>query len=234
MLLLLLPACAWFEEQRTDPTEVIWSGWVLADLPGEDVPALEAGTFEVVDLDGEPLADGVEDENNPGYWQVEVPVGTEVGIRVAGGEQVPTVWRARTPTGRGYWLSGGLFAVRDDTQAELFDSLEGWQGLSPDALADGEVAHLWGTPWLPEDWAGALIEVEHTGGVAQVASFAVAEDGSLLDAGTGVVDLFVAPDLSPGPVTLRVTAVDGRVAETTWIARGGDLLSAFYFALPSP
>lgn len=231
-LLALLAGCIQLSEVVTPPDEIAWTGWVYGDLPGEDAPLLEAGTLQVVDLEDQELATGAMLEEDPGYWQVTVPVDLEVAVRVDGGAQVPTVWRARTPTGRAYWLSGALFAVADQTQAELFDSLEGWQGMSPADLSDGEVAHLWGTPWDPEAWAGATVEVEHAGGSAPVALLAVDTDGALIDAGAGRVDLFLAPDLEPGPVTLRVTAADGRRAETTWPARGGDLLSAFYFALP--
>lgn len=229
---LLLTGCLQLAEVVTPPDEVAWTGWIYGDLPGEDAPLLEAGTLHVVDLDDQELAAGSMVEEDPGYWQVTVPVDAEVALRVDGGQQVPTVWRGRTPTGRAYWLSGALFAVADTTQAELFDSLDGWQGLSPDDLADGEVAHLWGTPWDPDAWEGATVEVEHAGGSAPVALLAVDTDGALIDAGAGRVDLFLAPDLEPGPVTLRVTTSDGRQAETTWPARGGDLLSAFYFALP--
>lgn len=224
--------CVQLTEVRTTPTEVDWTGWVYGDLPGDDAPLLEAGTLEVVDLDDVTVATGTMLDDEPGYWQVTVPVDVDVALRIDGGEQAPTVWRGRTPSGRAYWLSGALFALADATQAEMFDSLEGWQGMSPQDLADGEVAHLWGTPWDPEEWAGATVEVEHSGGVGQLALLAVDTDGALIDAGTGPVDLFLAPDLAPGPVTLRVTSSDGRTAQTTWPARGGDLLSAFYFALP--
>ncbi len=234
MILLALLACALLEEQRTPPTEALWSGWVLADLPAEDVPALESGTFEVFDLEGQPLAEAVEDAENPGYWSVELPVDTEVQLRIDGVEQVPTLWRTRSPQGRAYWLSGGLFAVHEDTQEALFDSLDGWQGMSPASLSDGEVAHLWGTPAEPQDWAGATVELEGVDGAVPVARLSLSEDGSLIDAGLGPVDLFVGPDLPPGPVLLRVTTADGRVAETRWRAQGGELLSAFTFSLPSP
>lgn len=229
---LLFAGCIQLEEQRTLPDVVSWTGWIYGDVPADGVPWLEAGTLEVVDLDEQAVATGAQSESDPGYWAVEVPVDMEVVVRVDGGTQVPTAWRSRTPTGRAYWLSGALFAVEETTQAALFESLEGWQGLSPGDLLDGDVAHLWGTPWEPEAWAGATVEVLDADGSAQVALLAVDADGALIDAGTGPVDLFLAPDLSPGPVTLRVTAADGRVAESTWPARGGDLLSAFYFALP--
>lgn len=232
LLCLLLVSCALLEEQRELPTEIRWTGFVYADLPGDDTPGLDAGTIEVTDLDDQPLTDGAPVDGSPGSWALDVPVDIDVAVRVAGAEQVPTLWRSRTPTGRAYWLSGALFAVGTETQAAFFESLEGWQGLAPDDLTRGSVAHLWGAPWDPEAWAGATIEVFDTDGSAQVAVLAIDTDGALIDAGTGPVDYFVAPNLSPGDVTLRVTATDARVAETTWPARGGDLLSAFYFALP--
>lgn len=231
ILATCLLACTLLEEQRTAPTQVDWSGYIFADLPADGTALLEAGTLELVDLDDEAVATGSQSESTPGYWFVEVPVDTEVALRVAGGSQVPTVWRGATPTGDGYWLSGALFAVDQQTSADFFDSLDGWQGLSPDDLADEQVAHLWGQPWDPERWAGASVQVSDSAGSAPVVLLAIDEDGALIDAGSGPVDYFVAPDLAPGPVTLTVTSADGSSLETTWPARGGDLLSAFYVAL---
>lgn len=231
ILLPLMLGCSFLEEQRSLPTTVSWSGYVYGDLPGDDSSLLEAGTLEVVDLDDELLVSGSQSDNTAGYWGVEVPVDTDVALRVAGGSQVPTVWRSRTPTGSAYWLTGALFAVSQQTADDFFGSLDGWQGMSPDDLSQEEVAHLWGQPWEPERWQGATVLVTDSLGTAQVALLAVDEDGALIDAGTGPVDYFVAPDLEPGPVTLQVTAADGSSLQSSWPARGGDLLSAFYVAL---
>lgn len=231
MLLLAPLACALLEEQRAAPTEVVWSGWVYAELPGADAPLLEAGTLTAWDLDGEPLAEGTMAEDAPGYWSLTLPAATELELRLDGDEQAAMRWRGRSPAGRGYWLSGALFTVGDATAAAFFEALDGWQGLQPRALSGGEVAHLWGQPWEPEAWAGATVEVEHGGGAATVVRLAYDSEGQLIDAGTGRVDLFVAVNLEPGPVTLRVQASDGRRAETRWQAQGGELLSAFYTTL---
>lgn len=233
LALFLLPACEFLEEQRVLPDQVDWAGYVYADLPAEDTALLEAGTLEVVDLDDALVATGTQREDTPGYWQVQVPVDQEVAIRIDGGDQVPTVWRGRTPTGAAYWLTGALFALDAETVSETFGALDGWQDLSPDDLADAEVAHLWVQPWDPEAWAGATIEVLDYTGLAPYAALAVDADGALIDAGAGPVDLLLVPDLMPGHVTLRVTTAAGKVAETAWPARGGDLLSGFYFTLPA-
>ncbi|NOY28247.1 MAG: hypothetical protein GXP62_20480 [Oligoflexia bacterium] len=232
-LLALALGCTLLEEQRSLPTDVTWSGYVYADLPADAIPWLEAGTVQVTDLDDNEITTGTQLDGTPGYWEFDVPVDIDVAIRVSGGDQVPTLWRGRTPAGRAYWLTGALFAINAQTEASFFDSLNGWQGLSPSDLSQGEIAHLWGAPQDREAWAGAMIEVTDSDGSAQVVALAVDADGALIDAGTGPIDYFVAPNLVPGDVSLRVIAADGRVAETTWPAHGGDLLSAFYFSLPS-
>ncbi len=230
-LLLVLAGCTLLEEQRTAATSALWSGWVYADLPSTDTPLLEYGTLQAVDLDDVTLADGTQSDANPGYWSITLPVDTDVALRVDGGSEVPTVWRSRTPTGPAYWLSGGLFAVADTTAADMFAAIDGWQGFSPADLADGEVAHLWGSPLDPDAWAGATVTVTDSSGERPVALLAVDEDGLLIDAGAGPIDYVLAPDLLPGTVTLTVSAADGTGLTETWPARGGDLLAAFFLAL---
>ncbi len=231
LLLASLVACSLLEEQRDPVTDVRWSGYVYADIPSDTAPLLEAGTFQVVDLDDVVVADGVQ-TSTAGYWDVTVPVGLDVAVRVDGGAQAATVWRGQTPTGRAYWLSGALFAFADDTVDDFFDSLDGWQGLSPQRLSDGDIAHLWGSPLVPDDWAGADVTVlDADGNDVAVVLLAYDQDGALIDAGTGPVDFFVAPDLPPGTVTLQVQAADGRALQEQWPARGGDLVSAFYVDL---
>ncbi len=247
--LVLLPlACALLEEQRVDPVEVNWAGVVLADLPSEGATEeLTDGNVEFLDEDGEPLvlSDGSAATatqpwpDSPGWWQVRVPVDVEVTVRVAGAEDADPalatmVWRGRTPTGRAYWMQGALFTRElgwlDDFLASVSATLPGTEVVP---LADGAVAHLWGEPLDPEAWAGADIAVvDGEGAEATVLRYAVEDDGTLVEA-TDRVDLFLAVNLAPGPVTLSVTAADGRAFSTTWPARGGDLLSAIYAALPA-
>ena len=87
---------------------------------------------------------------------------------------------------------------------------------------------------FPEDWAGATITVTDGEGLtAEVLALAYDETGALLEAGDGAIDLFLAPALAPGTVTLRVE-VEGRAAvEEEWPARAGDMVSAVFFALPA-
>lgn len=230
--LLLLSSCSFLEEQRTAPTAVAWSGYIYSDLPTEDTALLEVGSLTAVDLDDTELSTGGTYEDSPGYWQIEVPVDTDLALRLTGGDQYPTVWRGHSPSGRGYWLNGALFAMHRDTVDGLLDGLRGFQDLDPADLADEEVAHLWAQPTDREAFAGVDVAVLDELGEAQVVRLAVDTDGALVDAGTGPVDLILAVDLLPGPVTLVLTGPDGASSETTWPARGGDLLAGFFLSAP--
>ena len=242
LLAIALSGCTLLTEQRTDPTSVYWSGWVLADLPTQGTtPALDAGTVDFTDLDGNLIASADQPyADSPGWWEVEVPIDTDVAVRVEGSPDSPSdlpalapmVWRGHTPDGRGVWLQGALFA-RDLEWLDTFFSDLSSIGLHPGALADGEVAHLWGEPLDPDAWAGATIEVTGDDGQpAQVLTFTVDDDGAMTEARGGRVDIFLAINLPPGITSLHVEAVDRSPLDVTWPTRGGDLLSAVYIALP--
>lgn len=242
--ILSLTGCQYLEEQRTQPTEVTWDGYVLAQVSTlEEVQVLDEGEVTLLDLDGNELMQAVTEDPGSGYWRFdEVPVATEVAIRLAGPEGgtellpelTPTVWRTLSPSGRASWLTGGLF-LRDLAYTEEFLlTLEGFPGTIVTPLAEGTVAHLWGEPWVPEDWVGAEVSVSGGDGAAgQVLLLVIEEDGTLRQATEeDPVDLFIGLDLEPGLVTLDVNTPDGRTASTSWPARGGDLVSAIFYALP--
>ncbi len=235
LLLPLLLGCQYLEEIREDPAAVSWSGYVLYYPEGAtDYDTLSAGTLTLVDLDDAVLAEGSQPyEDTPGYWLFEeVPVATEIGIRVAAEGATTVLWRSRSPSGSGTWLTGAVLTWEESIYAALFDSLDGQNGLRISPLSEGQVAHLWGEPLVPQDWAGAEISVtDGAGDDAAVIALAYDEDGALVDAGEGAVDAFVAVNLAPGTVTLSVTSAAGVTTETLYPARGGDLLSAIYYDL---
>ncbi len=242
LLLLALTGCQYLEEQRVDPEVIDWDGTILAQVSTEaEVQVLDEGSVTLHDLDGALLAEAETDGS--GYWRFnEVPVNTEVAIRlqgVSGGsstlpEMTPTLWRGLSPSGRATWLSGGLF-LRDLAYTEDFlSTLEGFPGTSVTPLSEGTVAHLWGEPWEPERWADAEVVVtDGAGEDAELLLLVIQEDGTIAEAQGGEpVDLFIAIDLAPGEVQLSVTTTTGAQAQETWPAEGGDLLSAIFFALP--
>ena len=242
---LLLVGCQYLEEVREDPTEVSWGGYVYAYLSEVDeaVVLSEATTdnpivepaVELVDLTDTSLAEATQPyTDSPGYWRFDTaPVGKDVAIRVSGEGLTPTVWRGVVPGGTATWLTGVIYAYEATIYDDFFASIDGFQGMDFPSLVDSESTVLWGEPLSPEDWAGAIITVTDGEGIsAEVLALAYDDTGALVEASDGAIDLFLAPDLAPGTVTLRVEA-SGRVAtETSWPARAGDLLSAVFYALP--
>ena len=236
-LLLLLPAlggCQYLEEVRTPPDVIAWGGSVLVAQSDPDAAGvLSEGALTLVDLDDTELDQAAQPAaaDSPDYWRFEaVPADTEVAIRVESDalHMTPMVWRSRSPSGSAIWLTGAVFAREDTIYDDFFASLDGYQGVTLEPLADGAVAYLWGEPLEPDRWAGVEIVVtDGAGAAAPIWRLAYTDDGALVDAGDGPVDLFVAPNLAPGTVTLTV---DGG-AETRWPARGGDVLSAIFYDL---
>lgn len=238
--LVVLSGCRFLVEQRTPPDEVTWSGSVYAEGDTGGLVAFDAGSITVTDTDGQELAEAT--QSAQGYWEVRVPRDTEVAVRLEGPASdtggafppvVPTVWRGRTPSGRGYWLNGALIAMNALLIEQLLDQIGLLVSSSPTPLSDGSVAVLYGQPWTPSDWAGARLSVtDGSGADAPVVAFTQNGDGTLSIASDGPLDLFIAYDLAPGTVTLTVRAPGRDPVRTTWPARGGDLLSAIYYALP--
>jgi hypothetical protein len=221
-----------FTYDSSSPDEATWSGYVLEDLSGTEEPLLleDDGAFQVVDLDDQVLADGEHSGN--GYWFVDVPSDVEVAIRISGAEHITSVWRGHTPGGRAYWLTGALFTQYAASFEALVKALEGVKGLDPEDLTKGTVVHLWGQPLDPDAWAGAIVTATGGDGAAvPMFTFAIDDKGVVTEAGDQPVAFFFGANAAPGDVALRVEAVDGRVVETTYPTRGGDLVTAAFFDL---
>lgn len=233
-MLLFVLGCEYLQEQRTDPDAVLWSGYVLEDVSSNEDTLLlgPEGTLEVVDLDDVLLAEGEHSSSTEGYWFAEVPVATEVALRVGGPEHITSVWRTRTPAGRGLWQGGALFTQYTTSWEAFAEIFEGYEGLNPADLAEGEVVHIWGQPWTPDLWAGSSLSlIDETGAEIPVYGFAIADDGTVTEAGGGPVDFFFGANAAPGLSTFRVETADGTVVEEMWPTRGGDLITALYFSL---
>jgi hypothetical protein len=183
----------------------------------------------MIDLDGALLEEATQPlSDNPGYWRFDAaPVGQAVAIRVSGEDVTPMVWRSTVPTGEALWFTGGLFAREPALHQSYFAALDGLDGISAVALERGTVAALWGEPLDPEEWSGVDITVTDGDGVeAPVWRLSIDDAGQLAEAGGGPVDLFIAPNLAPGIVTLEAGG-----AMTSWPAQGGEMLSAVFFDL---
>lgn len=213
---------------------ILWSGTVLDDpYLGEDPAGLEGGALVAVDLDDLEIATGTEAEDSPGSFSIEVPPGVDLAMRVTGPSHAPTVFRGRSPGARGLWFNGALFGRRALPLQSFLDGIERADGTTPAALSAGELVHLWVEPAEPEALVGAdLSLVDGSGLPGELVPLTTAEDGALTAAGPDdPVTLLLGLDLSPGDITLGIVAADGRTAETTWPARGGDLLAGPLFAL---
>ncbi len=236
----------------TDPGgDVLWSGWVLRDLPadvGNEV--LENGEVELTLPDGTPLGQAEPSESRPGFFTLEVEPDQEIGLRITGETIHPTVWRTRTPRADGYWLFGALFGV-DTVNLDLaLSSLSELTGEEIPWQEDQAGLLIYGVPTIRDAadeaaWTGAEITaVDSEGGLGTV--IAIAQDletgvTGLAAGPTGLVGpnqvagplvLFLVHDLAPGPVRLIVDGSDGRTTVADWVGQDGDILSAFHLTLP--
>ena len=228
-------------ESVTDPSPLVWQGWVYEDIPTEETLGLEQGTMVMTPMNGGTPIEGEQtDPNRLGNWSFSIEPNQEVQIRVDGPEHIPTVWRARTPHANAYWYSGSLFAVRSDT-FELF--LDGLAELTGDDQTEDheETVMLYGEP-LPltesdlDAWTDAQIWVyDSEGGVHQATTLVLDEEtgGLMLRAPEPApIAAFVATGIAPGAVSLVVDASDGRSTAVEYRAEAGELVSAFAFTLP--
>ncbi len=233
-LALLLPACGmWIYEETTDDGTVTWYGTVLDGPYTGDNGVLSGGDVLVYDLDEELLAEGTEPySDTPGYWKLKVPPAESVAIHLAGEDLLPTVWRGTTPTAQAYWYTGALFGYHQESWLPFLEQFDGQGGISLEPLGD-EVCWLWGVPWDGDDWAGADITITGGDGEESVAlAYTLDDEGLLYETDSEPIDYFFAFNLAPGDVTVSVQAADGRQVEETWPAWPGEIVSAWYLALP--
>lgn len=232
---LLLPACGmWIYEEPSDGGEVSWYGTILDGPYTGDNGVLTGGDVLAYHLDGELMAEGTEpDPDNPGYWKLKVPSASPVALHLAGEGMLPAVWRGTTPSSLGYWYTGALFTYDEQLWLPFFEQFDGQAGVEIMPLGD-EVCWLWGAPWDPDAWIGADIGViDGAGAEATGLAWHLNEQDQLALAGpSDPVQYFLAFNLAPGDVSLFVTAADGRSLEETWPAWSGEVISAWYLALP--
>ncbi len=242
MLLLWLAACnqntlmEWvgWEEVRQDSETVFLSGTVSDGPVAEDFLGLEEGSLDFFDLDGELLAAATQPHsNNLDTWQVELPHSVDYQIRIEGPEAYPALWRGRAPRHSGYWYTGSVFSWPRSTLDPLVESLRADQGMDIAELADGAVSHLWGVA-LDEEGAVRGLEasqVEVIDGAGESAEIVLALVGEDDGSETPPV-FFLAFDLAPGEVEVRVEGTSGEWASTHYLCNGGEVLSPWWFEAP--
>ena len=236
-MLLLLLACAPLTPSPVGET-LTWSGYLFVDpLDGSDLLPLETGRLTVTDPSGAdvhpaeaPYAD------SPAWWSFETAPEAELALRVSGPGLQPTVFRTKAPArGAAFWFQGTVYAVPTDAIDALLASLleAPLTGALPQPLAAGQTAALWLAPLVPENWPDvALALTDGLGNPADLQAFTATEGGYAAARNGDPIDLLLAADLAPGPITLTVTAPGAAPLSTTWPAQGGDLLVAPYYTLP--
>ena len=233
LALALLGCGAWVYEEASNDGTITWYGTVLDGPYTGENGVLSGGDVLVYDLVGEQLAEGTEPyDDNPGYWKLKVPPDEPAAIHLAGDGLLPAVWRGSTPSAQAFWYTGALFAYDQESWLPFLEQFDGQGGVSLEPLGD-EICWLWGAPWDRDAWAGADIAI--TGGDGEgavVLAYTLDDDGVLYETSSEPVDYFFAFNLHPGDVTVSVQATDGRSVEETWPAWPGEVVSAWYLALP--
>lgn len=222
-MFFFLLACADERGPRpaTDPVE--YDGYIYAG-PTDTETLLDAGRIEFLPEGADtPILATQPFEEVPGYWRANLPAGSPFTLHVVGSTGYTALWHGTAPTNSGSWFTGALFGA-DVTQVDaFFTSLPLPINITPQYLGDGQIAHLWGYPWIADGWDCALITVNE---VHPLCYLQDPETGQTTRVESGPLTYFVALNLLPGPVV-----VDSGIGGTeTYQVEGGDLVYAFWFS----
>ena len=241
IFLLLLTACEisieeYLRDVQEPAEEIQWDGYVywVGPVSGES-DALDQATVTLSDLEETWTLTAEQPFSAfPGFWRFDdVPVCSEVVLRVEGESTVPMIWRDRAPDGDSRWSA--LYTMDLEEVDSYFSDITATSMQSVEPLAEGNVAHLWGSTWEPETWVDAeLIVIDAVGDEHPVLAFHTDEETeALVESEPGdPIDVFYAFNLPEGQTTLIATSADGQSVQVDWPTRGGDLLSALYTLLP--
>ena len=235
-LLAALPLAAGCDllwpESTDDTGAVSWTGQVLDGPYTGENGVFTGGTFEVTDPEGGAVDEGEEPwSDEPGTWRVQVPPSEPVAIHLAAQGMLGAAWRSTTPATDAYWFTGALFAYDEAGWLPFFEQFD---GVYADVGAlDGSTCWFWGATADPDAWAGAEITLtDGEGAAADLLRFDADDEGILVPADDGPVPYLLAFGLTPGDVILEATTTDGRAFGETWPARGGEVVTGWFLALP--
>lgn len=215
ILLSLLGAC---EEAAAPSDEVSWGGWVYVDQDDEQVLTDGAVAFWPEGAVEAVAAEQPYLEDFPGYWEVTLSPGVAVNVRVSGGTERGTWWAGDSPTARGNWFGGALFAVTDAWLLNVLDALGEDEDVWLAAAADGVLV-------LGYPANAALVCGDVSIGAEPPLCWSVDEQGvTTPGAGEDAVTWFLAL-AEPGEV---VVAVGG--AEERWTAEAGEVILPWYLS----
>lgn len=219
-------------EGTQDTGDVSWTGQVLDGPYNGENGLFTGGTFEVTDPGGRLLAEGEEPwDDEPGTWRILVPRDAPVAIHLAAEGMLGAAWRSATPSTDAYWYTGALFAYDEAEWLPFFEQFDDtYTDLEP---LDDRTCWFWGAPEDAHAWAGAEVSLTDGGGTEiEVLRFTSDDEGLLVPAEEGPVPYLFAFGLAPGDVRLEVATTDGRSMSETWPARGGEVITAWFLALP--
>jgi hypothetical protein len=216
------------------PEEVFYAGAVTEGPSGPDVPLMEKGALTFEDPEtGQELAVGEQpDPSNPGLWRAVLEPGVEYQVRIESENAFPAIWRGRAPQQNGFWFTGALFSWPFEVWGEFVDQLHGLEE-DPANIQEAELVHLFG---VPVDEALVTLplgpdRVVVTDGAGTQANVVFVEVSEPVE-GEDTPIYFMAFNLAPGDITVQVTGESGELAETTYSARAGEIVTAWWFEVP--
>lgn len=221
-MLWILLACDDERGPREPSAVVEYDGYVYAGPTSQDT-FFESGTMEFQVDEGETVAAEQPYADVPSYWRADLPSGAGYTLRLANDDSYPAVWRGQAPVNDGAWFSGALFGADRAQVDEFLAGLDTPVGTNPRSLADGQVAHLWGVPWVAEGWDCGLVRVN---GAPPLCYLQDETTGALTRVESGPLTWFVALNLEGGSATVE----DGTGAVEVYPFQGGDMVYAFWFS----
>ena len=234
MLFLALAGCdlvqPYLEEVREDPTVVSYQGWISQGPIGAEYTMLSDGTVFfydewgqiIYDEEGEEMGEAEQPhDERPGYWEVALPPDFPFQLRIEAPDSYPAVWKGRSPSQSGIWLSGALFSWPHATVDPFFEAISESLDIEIGDLKSEEVVHLWGQVLNREDADGSDWPIrDGDGRRVDTYTFRRLDDGSLVLEDEAPIDYVFAFDLTPGTIE-----VAGVVYET----QAGDLVAPWWF-----
>jgi len=175
-------------------------------------------------------------ESSPGYWQVTLPIDTQVAVRMETPSSYPSVFTGRSPSWSGYWFAGVLFTWDRVYTTEFLASLAEQLSITLDDLDDGDSVHLWGV--LRDDDQAVKLEgrkitvIDGDGHDASVYPFELTEDGFLAQNYDAPVHYFFAFNLAPGDIQLVLEGPSGDTVTEHYPTLGGDMIGAWWLGVP--
>ena len=210
--------------------DTIWEGY-LYEQSTEGMIPLENSYLELIDKDGILIMEGEIPANRPSHYQrltlSPELLGQPIALRIGSPTATSILWSGETPNKSGTWLSGGLFAIESTFGMDFLNTF----ATTVDLDITGSI-HLWGEPFIPEEWVGVTITLYDAEQEYPVYTFSQLPNGLIstnIDTG---IDWFFAWNLPASPLTLQVDTPDGATITTVYHPQEGDILSALYYALP--